>query len=214
LKLSFWDLPILAWCFVPLLSAIANLRGFVPACQMESYQILAWGVPYLIGSLYFSDTESLHLAVKALVVAGLAYVPVCLTEIFTGPQIYAHLYGYQPYRWVGADRYLGFRPVGLLEDGNQLAIWMATSTLLAIWLWRRGLLDRILGIPIAGVSAVLLGHSTLPICRKYSGFALPSALCLRPQELPASRCRGDLPLGGVGLHVSSAGQRDIATHAS
>jgi hypothetical protein len=176
LKLSFWDLPILAWCFVPLLSAIANLRGFVAACQMESYQILAWGVPYLIGRLYFSDTESLRLAVKALVVAGLAYVPVCLTEIFIGPQIYAHLYGYQPYRWVGADRYLGFRPVGLLEDGNQLAIWMATSTLLAIWLWRRRLVDRILGIPIAGVSAVLLVVTLL--CQ--SAESILVLLCLLP----------------------------------
>jgi hypothetical protein len=175
-KLSFWDLPILAWCFVPLLSAIANLRGFVAACQMESYQILAWGVPYLIGRLYFSDTEPLRLAVKAFVVAGLAYVPVCLTEIFTGPQIYAHLYGYQPYRWVGADRYLGFRPVGLLEDGNQLAIWMATSTLLAIWLWRRRLLDRILGIPIAAVSAVLLIVTLL--CQ--SAESILVLLCLLP----------------------------------
>lgn len=154
-KLSFWDLPILAWCFAPLLSAVANRQGFVATCQMELYQILAWGVPYLIGRLYFGDTKSLGLAVKAFVVAGLAYVPICLTEIFTGPQIYAYLYGYEPYRWVGAARYLGFRPIGLLEDGNQLAIWMATSTLLAIWLWRRRLVNRILGIPIAGVSAVL-----------------------------------------------------------
>jgi hypothetical protein len=99
-----------------------------------------------------------------------------LTEIFTGPQIYAHLYGYQPYRWVGADRYLGFRPVGLLEDGNQLAIWMATSTLLAIWLWRRRLLDRILGIPIAGVSAVLLVVTLL--CQ--SAESILVLLCLLP----------------------------------
>jgi len=155
-QLSFWDLPMLAWCVVPLLSAIANSRGFAVAARSELYQILAWGVPYFFGRLYFENTESLRLAAKALVIAGMAYVPLCLMELFTGPQIYAGLYGYQPYRWIGASRYFGFRPIGLMEDGNQLGIWMATSALVAIWLWKRRLVDRVLGIPIGWVSVVLL----------------------------------------------------------
>ena len=155
-QLNFWDLPMLVWCTVPLLSAIANSQAFLPALGSELYQTLAWGVPYLAGRLYFNDTESLGLAAKAFVFAGVAYVPLCLIEIVTGPQIYAHLYGYEPYRWIGAQRYVGFRPVGLLEDGNQLGIWMATSALIAIWLWRYRLANAIFGIPIGWVSATLL----------------------------------------------------------
>jgi hypothetical protein len=175
-KLSFYDLPMLVWCVVPLLSAVANAQGLVSALRSELYQTLAWGVPYLVGRLYFVDAASLKLAAKAFVIAGIAYVPICLLELFTGPQIYAHLYGYQPYRWIGAQRYFGFRPIGLLEDGNQLGIWMATAALLAIWLWRRRLATTVLGIPIAWASGVLFVVTLL--CQ--SGGSIVLLLCLLP----------------------------------
>lgn len=175
-QLSFWDLPMLVWCTVPLLSAIANSQALLPALRSELYQNLAWGVPYVAGRLYFNDTESLGLAAKGFVFAGMAYVPVCLIEIFAGPQIYAHLYGYEPYRWVGAQRYIGFRPVGLLEDGNQLGIWMATSTLIAIWLWRHRLASAIFRIPIAWISGGLVVVTLL--CQ--SGGSIVLLFCLLP----------------------------------
>jgi hypothetical protein len=175
-RLGFWDLPMCVWCAVPLLSAIANEQGLVVALRGELYQILAWGVPYLAGRLYFGDAESWKLAAKAFVIAGLAYVPICLTEIFTGPQLYAHLYGYQPYRWIGAQRYFGFRPIGLLEDGNQLGIWMATSALIAICLWRRRIVHRVLGIPISWVSGGLFCVTLL--CQSAGSIVL--LLCLLP----------------------------------
>jgi hypothetical protein len=173
-QFSFWDLPMLAWCVVPLLSAAANAQGLVAAVRSELYQILAWGVPYLVGRLYFEKTDSLKLAAKAFVIAGLAYVPICLIEIMTGPQLYAHLYGYQPYRWIGAQRYFGFRPIGLLEDGNQLGIWMATSALIAIWLWRRRIVDSVLGVPISWTSGGLFCVTLL--CQSAGSIVL--LLCL------------------------------------
>lgn len=158
---GLWDLPMLVWCIVPLLSGIANELGFRSILRTEVYQLLAWGTPYLLGRIYFSNADALKLAARAFVIAGLAYLPVCVVEIFTGPQIYARLYGYEPYRWIGAQRYLGFRPIGLLEDGNQLGIWMATSALIAIWLWRRKLVAKIAGIPIAWVGMILLAATIL-----------------------------------------------------
>jgi hypothetical protein len=175
-QLGFWDLPMLVWCAVPLLSAIANAQGVAVAIRSELYQILAWGVPYLVGRLYFADAESWKLAAKAFVVAGIAYVPICLIEIFSGPQIYAHLYGYQPYRWIGAQRYIGFRPIGFLEDGNQLGIWMATSALIAIWLWKRRIIDRVLKIPSSWVSGCLFCVTLL--CQSAGSIVL--LLCLLP----------------------------------
>jgi hypothetical protein len=160
-QLSIWDLPMLAWCIVPIFSAVANEQSIGVSLSGGLYQLLSWGVPYLVGRLYFSDTASLLLAAKALVIAGLAYVPICLVEIFVGPQLYAHLYGYQPYRWIGAQRYFGFRPVGLLEDGNQLGIWMATSALIAVYLWKRNLVKDIIGIPVAWIGGILLAVTIL-----------------------------------------------------
>jgi hypothetical protein len=64
----------------------------------------------------------------------------------------------------------------LLEDGNQLGIWMATSALIAIWLWRRRLVAAIFGIPIAWISGILFVVTLL--CQSVGSIIL--LLCLLP----------------------------------
>lgn len=155
------DLPMAAWCCAPLLSAAAHWGTLPEALMGATYQTVSWGVPWLLGRIYFSDEGSLLLAAKACVIAGICYVPICLFEIFAGPQLYAFFYGYQPYRWVGAARYIGFRPIGFLEDGNQLGIWMAAATLLAVFLFVHRMTGRILGLPIGWVAAGLAGVTLL-----------------------------------------------------
>jgi len=173
-ELTVWDLPMGMWLIAPLLSAIANPGSFKEGWVGELYQILAWGSPYLIGRLYYTDTQSLRMAAKAFVIGGMAYVPLCLVELFTGPRIYQLLYGYQPYQWIGADRFLGHRPVGLLENGNQLGIWMATATLIAAWLWRRRTATSILRIPILAVALALFAVTLL--CQSTGAILLLLAL--------------------------------------
>lgn len=168
--LSLFDLPILLWCCAPLLSTAANGGGLMGGLRAFSYQVLAWGVPYLLGRVYFSDNESMLLAAKACVLAGLCYVPICLFEFFFGPQLYAFFYGYEPYRWTGAERYIGFRPVGFLEDGNQLGIWMAAAALTSVCLWARRLSTRILRLPGAFVAGVL-GATTI-LCQSVGSIIL------------------------------------------
>lgn len=149
------DLPMALWCCVPLLSAIAHTSTLQQGLLGAAYQAISWGAPWFLGRIWFSDQRSLLLAAKAIVIAGLCYVPICLVELCTGPQLYAFFYGYQPFQWVGAERYIGFRPVGFLEDGNQLGIWMAAATLIACCLALRRLTDHILRIPANWVAAGL-----------------------------------------------------------
>lgn len=160
-RLTLWDLPMLLWCMVPVLTGIANVLPLSQMVRLETYQLLAWGVPYFIGRLYFSETGALRLAAQAFVIAGIFYIPICLFEVWKGPQLYAHVYGYLPLRWIGARRYIGYRPIGLLENGNQLGIWMATSALIATWLWAKKIMDRVMGIPIAVVALALLFTTVL-----------------------------------------------------
>jgi hypothetical protein len=155
------DLPMAVWCCVPLLSAAAHWNTLHEGLLGATYQTIAWGVPWLLGRIYFSQDDSLLLAARACVVAGVCYIPICLFEICAGPQLYAFLYGFQPYRWVGAQRYIGFRPIGLLEDGNQLGIWMAAATLLAVFLSFNRLTGRILGLPMRWVAACLAAVTLL-----------------------------------------------------
>ncbi len=218
LSLSLWDLPIVVWCTVPVLTAIANPEtSFIAGLRSELYQALAWGVPYLAGRLYLNNIEALELAAKSFVVAGVAYIPVCLLEIFTGPQLYAHLYGYQPYRWIGAQRYIGFRPIGFLEDGNQLGIWMATAALLAVWLWKHRLVTTILRIPIGWLGGALFvvtllcqsgGSIVLLFCLLFFAFVRQSYL---PRLLAAFVLLGII--GAIGLRLTNViSLRSLVTH--
>ena len=173
-RLTVWDLAMGMWLIAPFLSAIANPDSFGEGCAGEIYQLLAWGSPYLIGRLYFTDTQSLRLAAKAFVIGGLAYIPFCIFEIIKGPKIYVWLYGYQPFQLNGAERFIGYRPIGLLENGNQLGIWMATATLIAMWLWRRRTASSILGIPIL-LAAIALFIVTI-LCQSTGAIILLLAL--------------------------------------
>lgn len=173
-RLTPWDLAMGMWLISPLLSAIANPDNFNEGWIGEIYQLLAWGSPYLIGRLYFTDTQSLRLAAKAFVIGGLAYIPFCIFEIIKGPKIYAFLYGYQPFQTNGQERFIGYRPIGLLENGNQLGIWMTTATLIAMWLWRRKTAQSVLGIPISIVAIALFVISIL--CQSTGAIILLLAL--------------------------------------
>jgi hypothetical protein len=182
------DLPMTVWCYVPLLSAAAHWKTLHEGLMGAAYQTISWGVPWLLGRTYFSDDASLLLSAKACVIAGICYVPICLIEICAGPQLYAFFYSYQPYRWVGAARYVGFRPIGFLEDGNQLGIWMAAATLLATFLFLHRLTGRILGLPIGWVAVGLAGVTLL--CQSAGAillliFLLPLALLKRRSVLRA-----------------------------
>ncbi|MGA2672909.1 MAG: hypothetical protein ABSE99_06735 [Terracidiphilus sp.] len=182
------DLPMAVWCCVPLLSAFTHWSTHREGLVGAAYQAISWGAPWLLGRIYFSDRASLLLAAKACVVAGICYVPVCLFELCAGPQLYAFIYGYQPYRWVGAERYIGFRPIGLLEDGNQLGIWMAVATLLAVCLSARRLVARILGLPMGWVATGLA--ATTLLCQSVGSILLlllllPLALLKRRSVLRA-----------------------------
>lgn len=168
------DVPMILWCSVPILSAFLHWKTFSEGLSGACYQAIAWGVPWLLGRIYFSTPESLLLFAKACVAAGLCYVPICLIEFFTGPQLYALLYGYQPYRWVGAARYIGFRPIGFLEDGNQLGIWMAASSLIATSLAVRKLAPRVLRVPIGGAAAILI--CTTLLCQSAGSIILLALL--------------------------------------
>jgi hypothetical protein len=158
---SFFDLPMLGWCLVPLPSGLANGVSPIESTANMAYQSLAWGVPYLVGRLYFADPAGMFTLAGEVVGGALAYLPLCAIEFVTGPRIYEILYGFHPYRIQGMVRYVGYRPVVFLEDGNQLGIWLATSALVAWWLWRTGNLRRFWGMPGWLVAAALVVQAVM-----------------------------------------------------
>jgi len=170
LRPSRLDLPMAAWCLVPMASALANGLPAAEGLAQCRYLALAWGVPYLVGRVYLGDDEGLRRFALALIVAGLVTTAPCLLEFLAGPWLYGWVYGPHPYQMEGAARPVLFRPLLFWEHGNQLGMWTAVAAVAGAWLWRSGRLRSGVGIPggpaAAGLVAVCL------LCQSHSSVAL------------------------------------------
>lgn len=136
LRLRPLDFVLLAWCGWPSLRAILlgePALGLAPT----AYLLAAWGGSWLLGKLYFAGEDGAAALLKAMAGSGLALLPVALLELVNGPTLYALLYGAHPYATDGIDRYIGYRPLAMFEDGNQYGIWMAMAAFAATALARR-----------------------------------------------------------------------------
>ena len=185
------DLPMAALCLVPLASTLANGLPLSEGLAQGRYLTLAWGVPYFLGRAYLSDEGSRGRFAVALTAGGLAYLPLCALEFFTGPAAYRVAYGLHPYEFEGSARLLGNRPLGFMEHGNQLGIWMASSALVATWLWGSGANRRPGGVPGGIVSAALIAATVL--CQSHAAIVLlglglvPLAIARVPRRRSAWR---------------------------
>jgi hypothetical protein len=153
------DLPMLAFCMVPLVSSLGNDLGWYDGISGVVYQIINWGLPYLAGRLYCATDEGLRELARVVVGGGLLYVPFCLWEVRFSPQLHRFVYGYHQHDWLQVFRGGGFRPMVFMDHGLMVGLWMAAATLLAVALWSAGA-RRMWGLP-AGVVVLVLAGTTL-----------------------------------------------------
>jgi hypothetical protein len=191
------DGVVLSACLLPGVSAIANGRGVSAALFVSGYHFATWGAMWLTGRLFVAREEEQEIWARGLVWAGLAYLPVVLVEFPGGPFLHEALYGRHSYQGIGADRYLGHRGMGFLEDGNQLGMWLAIAAVAATWLWRRQALigERRGRLALAAgllVGATVLAQSVGSVLLMAAGIAM----------IPLSRSRaGRVAVLAVGLVV-------------
>ena len=157
------DLVMVAYCLVPLASALAAGKGWYEGTSAVVDQFLVWGAPYLMGRAYFGSRRSLGELARSLVVAGLAYVPVCLWEIRMSPQLHHQIYGYAQHSFLQHVRDGHFRPMAFLAHGLMVAMFMGSMTLLAYWLWRSRTVRAIGGVGMGWVTGLLA--VTTVLCR-------------------------------------------------
>ena len=163
----WYDLPMAVWCASPFASSMAAGPGAYDGLSAVLDQFIAWGGPYLLGRVYFSDLEGARRLALGVVVGGLVYVPFCLVEIRLSPVFLGWVYGGA--RWEGT-RYGGFRPRVFLATGLELGMWMTFSTLVAQRLWACGSVKQLRGYPFGWVT-VALAATTL-LCRSTGALVL------------------------------------------
>ncbi len=143
-RLSWFDLPVLLWCPWPLLQSLLFVSESRPdGASASLYLTGSWGLTWFIGRVYCSGADGLSALARALAMAGLACLPLALIEGLAGAQTYGWFFEPHPFRHDGTERYLGWRPLGFFENGNQYGLWISLCALVAAWLaCSRGVADR------------------------------------------------------------------------
>jgi len=130
------DGPVALFCLWPLAQGPFVAHPDPSPWVAALYLLAAWGTPWLLGRVYFCGQVGGVRLLTALT-AGLAVIaPIAVLEGIMGPKVYGWFYEPHPFRLDGVARYIGYRPLGFFEDGNQYGIWVAATALAAIWLWR------------------------------------------------------------------------------
>ncbi|MEG3977722.1 O-antigen ligase domain-containing protein, partial [Microcoleus sp. herbarium8] len=112
-KPGWLDVPMLIWCLCPILSQVTN--GGSPISPTFS-QIITWGLPYVVGRLYFGSLDGLRQLAIGMFAGGLAYIPFTLIEGVKGPILHQMVYGVNAFEdWGQARRMGGWRPVVFMQ---------------------------------------------------------------------------------------------------
>lgn len=155
-----FDIPMILWCIVPLFASLTNTDSTVwghPPIDNPVYdglseslkQSVTWGLPYLIGRVYFTDAGALRELAIGIFIGGLVYIPLCLFELKMSPQLHFLLYGEHPHAdFSQTIRGGGYRPTVFMKHGLMVALWMASATLIGGWLWFSGVIRKLWGMPV------------------------------------------------------------------
>ena len=169
-KFSWFDLPIILFGIAPLFSSVTNGLGLYDGVNVSISQTVTWGMPYLLGRLYFNNLLALKELAIYIVKAGLIYVPLCLYEIRMSPQIHRMVYGYFAHSFAQTRRFGGWRPQVFMSHGLMLGLFMMCACLIAIWLWQSKTVDKIWGVDIKWINAILF--VTFVLCKSLGAYIL------------------------------------------
>jgi hypothetical protein len=165
LRLNRWDLPVLVYCFVPLISSVVNGFGLYDGFSIVSSHWLRFGGPYLIGRVFFATPAHRRDIAYALVIGAVVYVPFCIWEIRMSPNLHALIYGFPQHDFRQTMRGDSYRPMVFMQHGLMTAMWIACGALMALCLHINRDTKRIFGFGFLsvwfGLSLVLIAMQSL-----------------------------------------------------
>lgn len=147
LRWSWVDLAMLAWVLAPFPSAVNAGYGAYEGLSGIMNQAVSWGMPYMIGRLYFSDLEGLRELAMGVFIGGLVYTPLVLLEARLSPQLHLWVYGFHQHSFGQTKRGGGWRPMVFMQHGLAVAMFMGTAAVCGLWMWTAG---RVRTMRIAG----------------------------------------------------------------
>jgi len=167
-RFSWVDIPMACWCFAPLFSSITNDLGVYDGLNGIEFQTVDYGIPYLIGRLYFGTYKALDELAIGMVIGAVVLLPLVLIELKISPQLHTKVYGWYPHDFIQSMRDGAYRPSVFMSHGLELAIWNAAAAFAGWQLFLRKVIPKklpLLGIPTMISLTILtialaLSHST------------------------------------------------------
>jgi hypothetical protein len=200
------DIPMLVWCCCPFMSSYLNGLGVYDGVSEIVRGFIIWGLPYIIGRIYFSDLEGLRELAIGIFIGGLIYIPFCWFEVRFSPQLHKWIYGFRQHSFIQNVRDGGYRPMVFMQHGLMVGMWMGMTTMIGVWLWRSKSVQKIWDVPMyvlipAMFFTVYLCKSKYAVLLLAAGMAaLFTAKWLRTKALIA--CLLLVPLGYSALRAS------------
>ncbi len=99
-------------------------------------QSLDYAVPFFLGLALFRTEQDLVRLQRLMVITALAYSLLILFELRMSPQLHNWVYGYAPHSFAQHMRGSGYRPIVFLGHGLAVSMFVSTSVLCAVGLWR------------------------------------------------------------------------------
>jgi hypothetical protein len=127
------DIPMVLWCLSGFLASVANGLGPKDGLQEVFNTFTTWGIPYIVGRLYFSNAGGIKLLCTSIIAAGLVYTPFVLFELKMSPQAHRIVYGYMQHSFAQVMRGGGYRPMVFMEHGIMLGTWISMAALVGMW---------------------------------------------------------------------------------
>ena len=150
------DIPMAVWCLSPFISSYLNDLGAYDGVAEIVHGTIIWGLPYVIGRVYFSDLEGLRDLALGMFMGGLIYIPLCWLELRLSPQLHLWVYGYHQHSFAQSERDGGYRPMVFMQHGLMVSMWMAMTGLIGVWLWRSKTVARVWDMPVNYLVPALL----------------------------------------------------------
>jgi hypothetical protein len=167
---SLCDLPMVVWCLCPMASSLSNDLGVHDGAAEAFRQTVTWGLPYLIGRIYFRNAEELRELAIGIFAGGLLYVPFCLWEMRVSPQLHLTVYGFMQHSFRQTIRFGGYRPMVFMQHGLMVGLWMCMAALVGLRLWVSHSVRQLPGIHIGWPTLLLL--ATAILCKSTGAIVL------------------------------------------
>ena len=167
----WFDLPMLLWCHSGIAASLQNNLGLYDGLSDALNQSITWGLPYVIGRLYFGSLADLRYFATGMVIGGLSYVLPCFYEMRMMSSLLKSVYGMGIWGGMSGMRLGGYRPNVFFFTGIELGLWMTAASLAGWWLWRCGTIKKIGQFPFGSMLLPIL-MGTAILCRSTGAIAL------------------------------------------